>query len=157
MEYILQKRFISQPLKVQKSFLDWWKPSIGDLFSGIQLKSISCGKLEMRSTVQLITNSMLETNVELNRWSKACAFYNSKTHYVIPLLTEGQLRKYIEDKIGCKIKIVYVPEDLVEGKKAYYRIERTVYLDGDIDNNVWIAETNNLFEAYWQVACRLSK
>lgn len=35
MEYISAEEFLKQPKEVQKVFIDWWKPSQGDLYSDL--------------------------------------------------------------------------------------------------------------------------
>lgn len=156
MEYIASNQFILQPKEVQKAFLDWWKPSIGDLFLWIQPRANFHGSFVDQTTIKLIDYDIM-SSINLDMWSETCMAYNSITDYPIPLLTEGQLRKFIEVKIQGKIEFVYVSKDLVDGEQSYYRIERCCFIDGDINNSVWKTKTDSLMEAYWQVACKLSR
>lgn len=114
MEFITVEQFQEQPKEVQEVFLDWWQPSIGDLFSSDIL--IGMGVITSRKF--------------------------DKDGY-IPLFTEGQLRKFIEDKKG---KIVEV--NLFCGGysvvTAYRKCE--IYDLG-----------KDLLQAYWKVACQIAR
>lgn len=118
MEFITVDQFIKQPKEVQKVFLDWWQPSIGDLFSSDVL--IGMG---------VITSSKF-----------------NKDGY-IPLLTEGQIRKFIEEKTDSKIETVI-------GNRGYCFVFR-------LKNSRWEKDrisivTDDLLQAYWKVACKIA-
>ena len=67
---------------------------------------------------------------------------------VIPALTEGQLRKFIEDKTGGIETIEHFKE---------YAI-RTLHLVGGIyGNDIYVNLGNNLLQAYWKVAIEIAK
>ena len=79
MEFILAEDFLKQDEKVQVVFLNWWKPSSGDLFQYRKLFNV----------VDYCSGTTIQP------------FYNSYAVFkkdCIPLFTEGQLRKFIEDK-----------------------------------------------------------
>ena len=121
MEYISAEEFLKQPNEVQGVFIDWWKPSVGDIcafkagHSGYYSWYMSCIQCERDIEAKL---------------------------HEIPLLTEGQLRKFIEDKTG-------------------YKVDCDMY-DGVYDINIcskggrWIKKyecvDDNLLQAYWKVA-----
>jgi hypothetical protein len=79
MEYITAEQFLEQPKEVQKVFLEWWKPSNGDIYWWKQ-----DGTIDFTHNKGFIDN-------------KDCANLKENKD-IIPLLTEGQLRKFIEDK-----------------------------------------------------------
>lgn len=122
MEFIAVEQFQEQPKEVQKVFLDWWKCDFGDLY-------------------------YFNKNVGLINGDLECSLNGDFDYFVrigaIPLLTEGQLRKFIEDKKG---KIVEV--NLFCGGysvvTAYRKCE--IYDLG-----------KDLLQAYWKVACMIAR
>jgi hypothetical protein len=136
MEFITVEQFKEQSIEVQKVFLDWWNPSIGDIFSSDILIGIG-----------VITSDKF-----------------NKEGY-ISLLTEGQLRKFIEDKLeqihyendGRKIEL-----DITHNN-GFTCIEEGVYGSAKGVKRVeWIIENElgkkyNLLQAYWKVACIVAK
>lgn len=83
MEFISTEEFLKQPKGIQKVFIDWWKPSIGDL----------------------ATNKHGDLSVlKESRDIEAVKIYKGQP-YAIPLFTEGQLREFIEDKTSRIINI----------------------------------------------------
>ena len=78
MEFISEEQFLKEDKEVQKVFIDWWKPSIGDLFK------YNYGY----SNIEIINLKSIKEDTEKSKYSA----------HIIPLLTEGQLRKFIEDK-----------------------------------------------------------
>ncbi|NFI80975.1 hypothetical protein FDB14_15270 [Clostridium botulinum] len=113
MEYISAEEFLKQPVEVQNVFLEWWKPSEGDLFTNDILGGFG-----------VITQDKL--------------FKNG----LIPLLTEGQLRNFIEHKINKKVDIIhYINEGYI------------LVVDEDIDySNLG----HDLLQAYWKVAIEIA-
>lgn len=101
MEFITAEQFLKQDKKVQEVFIDWWKPSMGDLYA----------------------------------WC-----YSGDR---IPLLTEGQLRKFIESKTGAK----------------YIELEHYLKTGYDIytENMLFEDLGNDLLQAYWKVAVQIAK
>lgn len=128
MEFITVEQFQEQPLKVQKTFLDWWKCDYGDLYYYNE------DPLEYKDFE--IINSNLECDLNGD-------FDYFKSIGVIPIFTEGQLRKFIEDKKG---KIVEV--NLYCGGYSIV----TAYRKCEIDNL-----GKDLLQAYWKVACMIAK
>lgn len=138
MEFISTNEFLKQEEKVQKVFLDWWRPSVGDLY-----KWISNSTFE---DVQVLNKSAIDT-------FKYDEFINFKKD-CIPLLAEGQLRRYIEDKTDASFEINF-SEDVEAGEykrcmsmySNKYDLYIGTYQDLDCD----------LLKAYWKVAIQIAK
>lgn len=122
MEYISSEEFLKQPNEVQGVFIDWWEPSEGDIYSLKRIGGIGVA------------------NGNINEGFK---------NECIPLFTEGQLRKFIEDK--TKYKIVY-----------NYNYEGNIIVGlKDIKSYGFIKEYEtdeaDLLQAYWKVSCEIAK
>ena len=127
MEFITVEQFQEQPLEVQKVFIDWWQPEIGDIF---QFATVDFDNDD--STIGVISG---KKQIKIAEWGKG--------EYRIPLFTEGQLRKFIEYKKG---KIVEV--NLYCGGYSIV----TAYRKCEINNL-----GKDLLQAYWKVACMIAK
>lgn len=124
MEFIKLEQFMSQDDKVIEELKKWWKPKRYDLY---------------------IDNNDLSL-VECMDYTKADIYYSARNNMsykedMIPLLTEGQLRKFIEYKTKNKIDIDYYDS---EG----YTITGT---------KEWDTHERNLLKAYWKVAIQIAK
>ncbi|MDC4242672.1 hypothetical protein NE398_21360, partial [Clostridium tertium] len=115
--------------EVQKVFLDWWKPQSADLFKyKLLFNVVDC----------LCGEAISPFNENYVVFKKDC----------IPLFTEGQLRKFIEDKTNGKVESYYAWD--------YYTIAiRNTGCGGD-DPQCDTEETN-LLQAYWKLACMVAK
>ena len=126
MEYISAEEFLKQPKEVQEVFWTWWRPSKGDINYSPVRNGIE--------VVEIENNSVQRRN-----------------NGYIPLLTEGQLRKFIEDKTECKIETVWCEcgwsynIDLVKNYDSGELVKRYYNLGED------------LLQAYWTVACEIAK
>lgn len=131
MEFITVEQFKEQPKEVQKVFLDWWKPRIGDIFI------FNTDEYDNSDSNIGVLGSIKQINITRR----------SKGKYRIPLFTEGQLRKFIEDKTGGKV-------DASFGGKTY-----TVYSNEDFGLIFKMYEDidSDLLQAYWKVACMIAK
>ncbi|VDG74618.1 Uncharacterised protein [Clostridium carnis] len=124
MEYISAEEFLKQDKEVQEVFIDWWMKNYNDedLIGYI-------GKAPIY--IKSFPNTLKHT---------ACDCF-SIGNEIIPLLTEGQLRKFIEDKTGCIIDTTIL--------KSGYKI----YLN---KNSRWqsyhVTLEKSLIKAYWEVA-----
>ena len=128
MNFITKDQFLKQPENIQKEFVNWWKPCVGDLIYD-----------EMDIVAVLIPQLCIgkfKTNIDKNKH--------------IPLFTETQLRKFIEFKI-CNGKLT------TEYYESGYKI---FILDPNFDEKIlndFDTDKTDLLEAYWQVACEISK
>lgn len=136
MKFISVEEFLKQPKEVQEVFLKWWKPSIGDLFCDI--------------------NAYNETFLDCiyNDDKKEVINIDKKHGYYIPLFTEGQLRKFIEDEIESAISELSLYQNgykLIIGYKAEF-------IDGEPrTKKIFRNLGDNLLQAYWKVACKIAK
>ncbi|WP_462392502.1 hypothetical protein [Clostridium cadaveris] len=122
MEFITVEQFKEQPLEVQKVFLDWWKPSIGDIFMDLAPNS--------KKKLLAIEDKGNCVDIELIK------------REVIPLLTEGQIRRFIEDKKGEIVEI-----DLYCGGYSIV----TEYRNFELGNL-----GRDLLQAYWKAAYKIA-
>lgn len=135
MEFISAEEFLKQPIEVQKVFLDWWKPSFGDLFSTKVIYD------EIDVIIETTENAI---------WGMNINFYDTEERYVskilkpFPLLTEGQLRKFIEDNC-LKIEI----QSYEDGEYTL-----TTFLHGSKHKQI---DCDKLLQAYWKVALEIAK
>ena len=147
MKFITTEQFLKEDKEVQKVFIDWWKPSIGDLFK------YNYGY----SNIDIINLKSIEEDTEKSKYSA----------HIIPLLTEGQLRKFIEDKSSdfdleseAVIEIeFYTKEDLedkVTQKEIGYLIKILDKSDGLLIDCCCDLGTD-LLQAYWKVAVQIAK
>ena len=122
MEFISAEEFLKQDEEVQKVFLDWFEN-----------EACSYDIVVFKNDLQYVT---FYGDIEYQE------SFNYEDRY-IPLLTEGQIREFIEDKIHAKIRII--PTNIG------YRI-------------MWLSEKlidkcyeGNLLQVYWQVAVEIAK
>lgn len=130
MDYIEAEKFLDQPEEIQKVLRDWWKPERGDLFfiDGLSEHTHSHSVIETNSDNTVGYCNYVEGSLEISY---------AKIKNIKPLFTEGQLRKFIEDKIHCSIVPCYSPKD--------------VYLINNIETR-----KGDLMQAYWEAACRIA-
>lgn len=143
MEYISAKEFLKQPVEVQKVFIDWWAPSEGDLIYYTLAEDLFMNETDNSICISTI-------NEEGYLYLKSICKEDC-----IPLLTEGQLRKFIEDKTGGKVILTY---------NLLNNILIKVIKENDIHNNNLeticrypIDSKSNVLNAYWKVACEIAK
>ena len=124
MEFISAEEFLKQPKEIQKVFLDWWQPSVGDIavykagHSGFYSWYMSC-----------IT----------------CESDIKKVLHEIPLLTEGLLRNFIEDKTECIVSVICEDYENTYGYKIIHGFGHYDY-----------KENTDLLQDYWQVAVKIA-
>lgn len=146
MEFISAKEFLKQPIEVQKVFIDWWKPSIGNLINkvvyihGIKYNKVGCLDYEWWHSIQDCDDIDIYNSEEVKQFV---------FDYIgdFPLLTEGQLRQFIEDKTGNKVDCCLDANtydiNICEDNGFYIK----KYEDIDSD----------LLQAYWKVATQIAK
>ena len=130
MKFISAEEFLKQDIKVQKAFINWWKPSIGDLFEYKEKDEHDCIEVEcIQSKNRLRTITFAE---------------------VIPLLTEGQLHKFIEDKTGG----IETIEHFIGIEE--YDIKTLPLVDGIYEHDIYEDLGDDLLQAYWKVAVEIA-
>lgn len=129
MEFITAEQFLKEDKKVQEVFIDWWKPERGDLVA-YEHTIIGTGKIRKEMCMNCL---FFHSNVK----------YAEKVGKYIPLLTEGQLRKFIESKTGAK----YIELE------HYLKTGYDIY----IENMLFEDLGNDLLQAYWKVAVQIAK
>ena len=139
MEFITVEQFQEQPEEVQKVFLDWWKPKKLDVFVTLDRYTYLADKYEDECIKPIYVSDM---------------WYQKE--YCIPLFTEGQLRKFIEDKTDGIVKLVQWHIHDSQVSKRGYAIDilrkneyHVTYHYKDLGED--------LLQAYWKVACEIAK
>lgn len=137
MEFITVEQFKEQPKEVQEVFLDWYNFDKYDLF---YLKWEGAEK-KWGATEEIVSGATL------NRHLKHLKRANSNIINTIPLFTEGQLRRFIEDKTGHKVDCCFYGEkyDINTCEDDGLYIKKYEDIDDD------------LLQAYWKVACMVAK
>ncbi len=136
MQYISAEEFLKQDKEVQKVFLDWWKPSIGDLYC-----------IKQRINLFDDTTQQILQTVSFN-YDESSKNLMLGFNFIAPLFTEGQLRKFIEDKKCGKVDITYDNED-----GCAIGLTDKTGLYSDLYNHL----DKDLFKAYWEVAVHIAK
>lgn len=122
MEYISADEFLKQNEKVQEVFWDWWKPSKGDI------------------NYSPVRNGIEVVEIENNSVQRRNEGY-------IPLLTESQLRRFIENKTRHTVTIEFYKEN-------GYDINLE---DGENIKESYENLGHDLLQAYWKVAVDITK
>lgn len=159
MEYISAEEFLKQPKEIQEVFLDNINLEQGDLY---------------KDTADL---TVIESLDYINTGEEGTIYYSVKGNMsdystIVPLLTEGQLREFIEDKISelakvqCKVKIEYKTKDEIEENKCnsslislqseegyFIQITSTEFMGGIMK---FCDLGTDLLVAYWKVACKIA-
>lgn len=138
MEFITVEQFQEQPKEVQKVFIDWWKPQEFDIYAYKE---------------DLKPRRVTETDIEDIYNNEV---YNVKSGFAIPLFTEGQLRRFIEDKTDGIVKLVQWHIHDSQVSKRGYAIDilrkneyHVTYHYKDLGED--------LLQAYWKVACEIAE
>lgn len=129
MEFITVEQFKEQPAEVQKVFLDWWETNLSEVDLIGYIGKSEAYKECFPSLVRNVAVKCFEMGIE-----------------IIPLFTEGQLRKFIEDKLNIKVQSMF---DLFSSEYAL--------LINAKGNMLARTGTEDLFQAYWEVACMVTK
>lgn len=128
MEYITVEQFLEQPVEVQKAFIEWWKANESET-------DLVCLFLYNGNAIRLNWIKIQECNLE-------------PISEIIPLLVEGQLRKFIEDKTYSRVSVTRLPS--LENKLTLSYINNTkmkTYINLGFD----------LLQSYWKVATQIAK
>ncbi len=161
MEYISAEEFLKQPVEVQNVFLEWWKPSKGDLVNKVvYIHNMSFNKVGCIDYEWLIDIKESE-DININDPEEVKQFV---LDYIgdFPLLSEGQLRKFIEDKTSGIIDIGYYGDSEGGYEIKIYKLDykKDFVLDdetGRFENYTFEELGKDLLQAYWKVACEIAK
>jgi hypothetical protein len=153
MEYISADEFLKQDKEIQKVFLDWWKENVKqyDLFyrnfKGKRQKYI----VIKSEGYELETITLRNRKISAGRDAWTEAWNIQFICDIVPLLTEGQLRKFIEDKTNRKIDLSYYQDTgydiCLDNFNGLSKNRHEFHLDLGTD----------LLQAYWQVALQIAK
>lgn len=129
MEFIKTEWFKEQPVYVQKVFIDWWKPQEFDIYAYKE---------------DLKPRRVTETDIE-DVYNNE--LYNVKSRFAVPLFTEGQLRRFIEEKTlginAIQFKGNKITISIYDNSKPLCFKEYKIL-------------GSNLLQAYWEVACKIA-
>ena len=154
MEFINVEEFLKQPKEVQEVFRDWCE---NNLEVNDYVVPINPETNEVVGSICRI-NQCLDTrqhkvNVGRVFYLETCLLYDTVFEFV-PLFTEGQLRKFIEDRTDCVIS------ELSLNTKGYTLIigYKAEYIDGEPrTKRIFRNLGDNLLQAYWKVALKVAK
>lgn len=139
MEFITVEQFKEQSKEVQKVFLDWWGANLSDFDLIGYIGNSTAYKECFPSLVRNVAIVCFEMGIE-----------------IAPLFTEGQLRKFIEDKSNGIVKLIQWHIEDSQISKRGYAIDilrkneyHVTYHYKDLGDD--------LLEAYWKVACMIAK
>lgn len=159
MEFINAEEFLKQPKEVQKIFLDWWKPKPNDIvyvnpelgYNGIDMLvdyTFDSNENGEMIVVELM-GCMSQIVIPLSKTTPSYMSFIENMKYITPLLTEGQLRKFIQDNtdktMTLKINIWKYKTLVIEIslKDRHFDMSFKVY--------------GRVIEAYWKVALEIAK
>ena len=128
MNFISEKKFLKEDKEIQKMFIDWWKPEIGDLFK------YNYGY----SNIEIINLKSIKEDVEESKYSA----------HIIPLLTLEQLVKFVEDITGYSMLFDY---NDYEGYSVQLCSEEKEL------KNKYRRLGKDLLQAYWKVAVQIAR
>lgn len=129
MDYITAEQFLEQPEEIQDILKDWW------------IKNKQAYDIYFEPKIDFETNKVILKDTV--KWTD---YYNVPINQIrcigcYPAFTEGQLRKFIDEKTGGIVAIKYL-SDKVWWIKA---------------DDTYRTESDDLLQAYWQVACQIAK
>jgi hypothetical protein len=131
MEFISADEFLKQDKYIQKVFEKWWTDNLQ------QSDLVKLKLARNKEKIQIIANIDL-----------ACI----EEGEIIPLFTEGQLRKFIEDKSKCKN--IEISGDIETGQ-YYADFYEEIYSGIEIDTIENLG--TDKFKAYWTLALIFAK
>ena len=129
MEFISAEEFLKEDKEVQEAFIDWWKPERGDLFQ------YNYGY----SNIEIINIKSIKEDVKESKYSA----------HIIPLLTEGQLRKFVEDKTDSTLDFDYA----IDHYEIFLLSKNECIAKDKLFDNLG----DDLLQAYWKVAVQIAK
>ncbi len=147
MEFISAEEFRKQPVEVQKYFIDWFleNKSVTDLVQ-VELHPVA--------EIKLYSEGFQDSKLQFE-YKKEYQFKGKKIngkYEITPLLTEGQLRKFIEDNTGGKVE--FYP-DVYHGERYYTIMIRDSGCGGD--DPEFEVDADDVLQAYWKVAIQIAE
>lgn len=152
MEFISAEEFRKQPVEVQKYFIDWFleNKSVTDLVQ-VELHPVA--------EIKLYSEGFQDSKLQFE-YKKEYQFKGKKIngkYEITPLLTEGQLRKFIEDKTNGIVKLIQW-NPIIDNEKHGYDIHILAK-----DQYKVLCTFNyktlgtDLLQAYWKVAIQIAE
>lgn len=141
MEFISAEEFRKQPVEVQKYFIDWFleNKSVTDLVQ-VELHPVA--------EIKLYSEGFQDSKLQFE-YKKEYQFKGKKIngkYEITPLLTEGQLRKFIEDKTAMgTVNVDYFEGYRIKINISMHKFQFYKYLG------------NDLLKAYWKVAVQIAE
>ena len=143
MNFITAEQFLRQPKEIQNKLIKWWQPEVGDLYCCSNNNIFKAVDYDVLSTYELLGD--LNSTIHC---------FNSLNDFIFPLLTEGQLIKFIEEKTNTKISINI--------GDIGYQIVLYKFIEGDVDEDNTLdfyKEYNelgtDLLEALWKTTIKI--
>jgi len=127
MEFISVEEFLEQPEEVQEIFLSWFN------------ENVWAYDLVQEEDIIMLYKDYVEERISVE--------YDS-----YPLFTEGQLRRFIEDKTGYHLEIS------TEFGTGFYIADFYKNNKSNRPGRMMIkTQETDLLQAYWKVACEIAK
>ena len=136
MKFVSAEKFLKLDKEVQKVFIDWWKPSKGDLYAWNYLDERENDLHKLQACTSELVIELTNDNKGINEGNR------------IPILTEGQLREFIEDITGYRMLSDYNDH---EGYSVWLYCK-----EGELKNK-YRRLGKDLLQAYWEVATKVAK
>lgn len=153
MEFIKAEEFLKQPIEVQSVFINWWKPSIADIFT-----------YRNNNNDGYFAIIFDDGEVENYRYNKGNDEFKTFKKEAIPLFTEGQLREFIENITGLKVRLEpYTNSIGIKGTQI--NLTRSICLSIPKSKPYYEEQVYKCFDglrvdalkAYWQVAVNIAE
>lgn len=145
MKFIEAEQFLEQPKEVQEVFIKWWKENLEDF--DLWFQDFGDSK---NSFLNGIYKGCLGISIEQKEITRKEDCMRK------PLLTEGQLREFIEYKTKGIVKCVqWNPNKYNEQGYTIYILEKNEYkvlLEFEYNKL-----GTDLLQAYWKVACEIAR
>lgn len=152
MEFISAEEFRKQPVEVQKYFIDWFleNKSVTDLVQ-VELHPVA--------EIKLYSEGFQDSKLQFE-YKKEYQFKGKKIngkYEITPLLTEGQLRKFIEDKTEGIVKLIQWHPSIDNEKHGYeiHILAKDKYKVLCTFNYKLLGI--DLLQAYWKVAIQIAE
>lgn len=121
MEFISAEEFLKQNEEIQKVLFEWWEND--------------CSSYDL---ITFVNDKYPRFYCDLE--------YGENYEGLIPLLTEGQIRRFIEDKTGYKVVLL---------NNLALPIE--IWLINKDGNRRIFTDKHDVLQAYWKVAIEIAK